>query len=161
MSETQTPSPAETAQPTQTTTPAPARRGTGRAVKAAAKTGNPQTDRDVRDAASARDASVIAGVSSPAPSASGKTTPKPVARTGAQPKPAPKPASAPKPTGPTAKNEMARTMIQAVADSLKGQPADVKQAAANMCHHFPTGKTPGGARWWPSNLPKPARSDWA
>lgn len=157
------------------------------ARRGARKTGNPQTDRDIRDAAAAADAAVLNGAGNePSPprtkktstapaalkaAANGKALPKPAAPKPTTPKKAaakptakadPKPAApkAPKPDVRAEEQARTRKCVQAYADATEGFTAAQKQDAANRIHHLPTGKDESGARWWPTNLPRPQRSDW-
>lgn len=147
--------------------------GTGRTPRAA-KAANPVTPVVVRDEA-ARENEVIAGLATaPSParsarvaSAARKATVKAEtalpSKAAADAKPATPPAKPAKAT-PTAtvsrKAEMARAMVNALVPVLKGFTPEEQQAAVNMIHHFPTGKTATGARYWPEGILRPDRSDW-
>jgi hypothetical protein len=157
--------------------------GTGRTTKAPATPATPVVTRTDAD----RENSVIAGLATaPSPAKSARaasaarkaavkaetalpgdaairvegpdgevTSPKPAKAT-------PKPAS-PKPTATATvsrKAEMARAMVNALVPVLAGFTPEEQQAAVNMIHHFPTGKTATGARYWPEGILRPDRSDW-
>lgn len=72
----------------------------------------------------------------------------------------PKPAKATPTATVSRKAEMARAMVNALVPVLKGFTPEEQQAAVNMIHHFPTGKTATGARYWPEGILRPDRSDW-
>lgn len=161
--------------------------GTGRTPRAA-KAANPVTPVVVRDEA-ARENEVIAGLATaPSParsaraaSAARKATVKAEtalpSKAAADAKPAagsaairvedadgkvvsPKPAKATPTATVSRKAEMARAMVNALVPVLKGFTPEEQQAAVNMIHHFPTGKTATGARYWPEGILRPDRSDW-
>jgi hypothetical protein len=77
----------------------------------------------------------------------------------------------PKPvTRRDAKQDLARRVAEAIGDMLlhldgseMAATIDETERAAittAWVHHLPTGNDDEGARWWPSSLPKPDRSDW-
>ena len=151
-----------------------------------------ETKTEPADNATARDASVLNGVTATTPKrtpsratrAADKTakatTPKatakataPKAAPKAEPKAAPAPAPEPKVDMRAAKQEIARIAVQAMADAIQranglkktGYLAafsgdEALQIVSQLSHHFPCGRE-GDERWWPANLPRPNRSDWA
>lgn len=71
----------------------------------------------------------------------------------------------------TAKQDLARTVVEAVAgvfsdsivlDRLASAgmtKADAEKIVSQWLHHLPTGSD-GEGRYWPASLPRPDRSDW-
>jgi hypothetical protein len=154
--------------------------GTGRTAKAPATPATPVVTRTDAD----RENSVIAGLATaPSPaksaraaSAARKATVKAATALkgdaairvegpdGKVTSPKPSPAKAKPAATATAtvsrKAEMARAMVNALVPVLKGFSPEEQQADVNMIHHFPTGKTATGARYWPEGILRPDRSDW-
>lgn len=100
-----------------------------------------------------------------------KAQPKATAKPAARPT---KPAEpeAPKVSKSEARQDLARRMLLAIStvfESADGSEAflqgmsraEAAKIAANMIHHFPTGRDEQGKRIWVGVLPKPQRSDWA
>jgi hypothetical protein len=116
----------------------------------------PSPAKSARTASAARKATVKAATALPTRESAKAEADAKIAKGTAADKPAsPKPAKE-----ISRKAEMARAMVNALVPVLKGFSPEEQQAAVNMIHHFPTGKTATGARYWPEGILRPDRSDW-
>ena len=80
------------------------------------------------------------------------------------------PESAPKVDKRSAKQDLARHVVLAMADTIISSDGselfrsafsadEAAEIASQWLHHLPTGSD-DGRRWWPAELPRPTRSDW-
>jgi hypothetical protein len=128
------------------------------------------TTTDVPDAQAAKDASVISGVTAADVQDAPPKPPVRTARKGTKAAKTTQPkadADAPKPPKVqaekrTAKQDLARTVVEAIAKALEGKSDEEKMTVSRWIHHLPTGTVngTGSPRFWPEGLPRPDRSDW-
>jgi hypothetical protein len=134
---------------------------------------NEATDKSI----AARTEQIVTDAKADAERTAKRPAPKKPAAKKAPAKATAKTAPAPKPTPKadknSAKQELCRIALEAMAtaviraNGLKKtgylaaiDPDEALQILSQMTHHFPAGRDASGNRWWPASLPKPDRSDW-
>jgi hypothetical protein len=131
-------------------TPKPATRTRKPAAKPAPVTHDTQAEKE---------AGLLKGVTSPKPQNGKARIAAGMAKTSKTASSKTSPAPAPKPDLRSAKQEIARSCMDALAPVLKSLNATDAQMAVNWFHHLPTGSE-NGKRYWPAGIPTPQRSDW-